>query len=78
MPTDSLYIDALPGTRPVLEDFKLLHRGLDVRVVRAQARQAEIENLRYAARLLDDRLDDPEVDKRIVVEGGTATVLASE
>ncbi|MBO3751115.1 hypothetical protein J5X84_34010 [Streptosporangiaceae bacterium NEAU-GS5] len=78
VPTDSLYIDALPGTRPVLEDFKLLHRGLDVRMVQAQTRQAEIENLRYAARLVDDRLEDPQVDKRIIVEGGSTTVLATE
>ena len=74
VPTDSLYIDALPGTRPLLEDFKLLHRALDVKSAQAKTRQAEIENLRFAARLVGGLLEDPEVDKRIVVEGAPALV----
>jgi hypothetical protein len=77
VPTDSLYIDALPGTKPLLEDFKLLHRGIDVRAAQARVRQTEMENLRFAARLLDAQLDDPEIDKRVVVQG-SAAVLSSD
>jgi hypothetical protein len=78
VPTDSLYIDALPGTKPLLEDFKLLHRGVDVRAAHAKVRQAEIENLRFARRLLTDELEDPEVDRRIVVEGGVPIVTSGD
>jgi hypothetical protein len=27
VPSNSLYIEALPGTHPLLEDFKLMHRA---------------------------------------------------
>ena len=36
VPTDSLYIEALVGTHPLLEDFKLIHRALDVKKVQAE------------------------------------------
>ena len=29
LPSHSLYLEALPGTAPVLEDFQLLHRAVD-------------------------------------------------
>ena len=51
MPSNSLYIEALPGTHPLLEDFKLIHRALDVKKAQAEVRHAELENLRLAARL---------------------------
>jgi hypothetical protein len=41
----------LTGTHPILEDFKLMHRALDVKKVQAEVRHAELENLRLAARL---------------------------
>ena len=69
VPTDSLYIEALPGSHPLLEDFKLLHRAADVKKVHAEVRHAELENLRLAARLIAGEREDPEVEKRIVVEG---------
>ena len=62
VPTNSLYIEALVGTQPLIEDFKLLHRGLDVLKVKADARNLEIENLRKAARLQKDELGDPNVE----------------
>ena len=51
IPTGQLFIEALPGSHPLLEDFMLLHRAEDVRKVKAEVRHAELENLRLASRL---------------------------
>jgi hypothetical protein len=78
VPSDSLYIEALPGVRPVLEDFKLLHRALDVKKVQAEVRRAELENVRMAARLLENELGDPTIEKKIVVENAGTTIVGSD
>jgi len=67
VPSNSLYIEALPGTHPLLEDFKLIHRAVDVKKAQAEARHAELENLRLAARLSNSELGDPDIDKVVVV-----------
>jgi hypothetical protein len=77
VPTGSLFIEALPGAHPILEDFKLMHRAVDVKKVQAEVRKLEMENLRYAARILEGEREDPDVEKRIVVEGGQVPVLDS-
>ena len=64
VPTSSLYIECLVGTHPLLEDFKLIHRALDVKKVQAEVRHAELENIRLAARAIRGKDDDPDVDKR--------------
>jgi hypothetical protein len=69
VPSTSLYIEALVGTHPLLEDFKLLHRALDVKKVQSEVRHAELENVRLAARALGNVLDDPDVERKIVIEG---------
>jgi hypothetical protein len=69
VPSTSLFIEALPGTHPLLEGFKLEHRTLDVQKARADARGAELENLRSAARLLVEDYEDPDVERKIVIEG---------
>ncbi|MFL5864262.1 MAG: hypothetical protein ACJ780_26420 [Solirubrobacteraceae bacterium] len=71
VPSDQLYIEALPGTHPILEDFKLMHRALDVKKVQEEVRHAELENLRLAARLANGEYGDPDVEKKIVIEGNT-------
>jgi hypothetical protein len=71
VPTSSLYIEALVGTHPLLEDFKLIHRALDVKKAQAEARHAELENVRLAARALRGKDDDPDVDRKIVIETDT-------
>jgi hypothetical protein len=71
VPSDQLYIEALPGTHPILEDFKLMHRALDVKKVQAEVRHAELENLRLGARLASGEYGDPDVEKKIVIEGNT-------
>jgi hypothetical protein len=78
VPTKSLYIEALVGTHPLLEDFKLLHRALDVKKVQGEVRHAELENVRLAARALEDKLDDPDIEKKIVIEGKASAVIPSE
>jgi hypothetical protein len=70
LPSNSLYIEALPGTHPLLEDFKLIHRAIDIKRAQAEARKAELENLRLAARLAIGDLGDPHIDKVVVVESG--------
>jgi hypothetical protein len=67
VPSNSLYIEALPGTHPLLEDFKLIHRAIDVKKAQADLRHAELENLRLAARLANAELGDPDIDKVVVV-----------
>jgi len=67
VPSNSLYIEALPGTHPLLEDFKLMHRAIDVKKAQAELRKAELENLRLAARLANGELADPDIDKVVVV-----------
>jgi hypothetical protein len=75
VPTSSLYIEALVGTHPLLEDFKLIHRALDVKKVQAEVRHAELENVRLAARAMKGEFGDPDIDKVVVVgQGQNVTV----
>ena len=69
VPTGSLFIESLVDPNTVLEIFKMKHRELDVYKVQEEVRKAGLENLRLAARLLNARLEDPDVEKKIVVAG---------
>ena len=69
VPSESLFIEALPGSHPIMEDFKLVHRALDVKKVQSEVRFGELENVRLASRLLSNHLDDPNVEKFIKVSG---------
>jgi hypothetical protein len=75
IPTTSLYIECLVGTHTLLEDFKLAHRALDVKKVQAEVRHAELENVRLAARAMKGNLQDPDIEKKVIVEGGDGKVL---
>ncbi len=77
VPTDSLYIEALPGKHPILEDFKLIHRVVDVKKVQSEVRHAELENVRLAARALKGEYEDPDIEKKIVIEGDAKEVTVS-
>jgi hypothetical protein len=59
----------------LLEDFKLLHRIEDVRKVKAEVRHAELENLRLAARLINDEREDPDVEKKVVVDNASGITV---
>jgi hypothetical protein len=74
VPTSSMFIEALPGSHPLLEDFKLAHRIIDVKKAQAEARKIEMENLRYAARIFADQFEDPDVDRKGVVTGASIVV----
>jgi hypothetical protein len=78
VPTDALYVEALVGTHPLLEDFKLVHRALDVKKVQAEVRHAELENARLAARLFAGNDQDPDVDKNIVVTNGADVIVGTD
>jgi hypothetical protein len=78
VPTNSLYVEALVGTHPLLEDFKLLHRALDVKKVQGDVRHAELENVRLAARALKGNDDDPDIEKKIVIENGTGVIVPTD
>jgi hypothetical protein len=69
VPTGSLFIESLVDPNPILEDFKLKHRKLDVYKVQEEVRKAGLENLRLAARLLNAEREDPDIEKKIVVQG---------
>jgi len=75
VPSGSLFIEALPGTAPVLEDFKLLHRAVDVTKAAAEVRGRELENLRYAARILASQLGDPEIQTMVIAPKGTPIAM---
>jgi uncharacterized coiled-coil protein SlyX len=74
VPTGSLYIEALPGEHPILENFKALHRAVDVKKAQADVRRTELENIRYAARIMAGERGDPDVDKKIIVDGSGVIV----
>ena len=78
VPTKSLYIECLVGTHPLLEDFKLIHRAIDVKKAQAEVRHAELENTRLASRVLKGEDEDPDIEKKIVIEGGMAAVLPDD
>jgi hypothetical protein len=70
VPTGSLYIEALPGAHSVLEDFKLMHRAVDVKKVQAEVRKLEMENVRYAARIVSGEREDPDIERKVLIAGG--------
>jgi len=78
VPTDSLYIEALPGKHPILEDFKLIHRAVDVKKVQADTRKLELDNIRRAAKILKGELEDPETEKEISIKEKETVKNSSE
>jgi hypothetical protein len=78
VPTTSLYIEALPGKHPILEDFKLVHRAVDVKKAQSEVRHAELENVRLSARTLKGDYEDPDIDKKIVISGDGGVNITTE
>lgn len=70
VPSGSLYVEALPGSKPLLERFKLAHRAFDMVAAQEDSRKQAIENLRLAARLVGGELSDPDIDAQYNFSGG--------
>jgi hypothetical protein len=75
VPTNSMFIEALPATHTLLERFKLDHRMIDVKKAQAETREKELDNVRMAARILSGERGDPHIDKKILIEGGENFVV---
>lgn len=75
VPTTSLYIEALPGAHPLLEDFKLAHRMIDVKKAETETAKQKMEILRYAARILGGELDDPEIERQVRIDGNSGHIV---
>jgi len=75
LPSRSLFLEALPGTAPVLEDFQLQHRAIDAARVAAEARLKDLEALRLIARIQAGDLSDPDIQTMIVAPTGTPIVV---
>ena len=74
--TGNLYIECLPGAHSVLEQFKHLHRQIDVKAAQEELRATAIDNVRRAQRILNTDLEDPDIEAKYVFEGnGSATVV---
>jgi len=69
VPLDALFIEALPGTKPILENFKLLHRQIDAADAQEDLRLKQLEKIRYAERILSGELGDPEVEGQYLFQG---------
>ena len=46
--------------------------------MQAEVRHAELENVRLAARALEGEGEDPDIEKKIVIEDGGTAVIPSE
>lgn len=75
VPTNSLFIAALPDSHTLLEQFKLYHRMIDVLSAKTKQRGDEMENLRRAARILAGEREDPNIDQRVLIQGSVPGVV---
>jgi hypothetical protein len=75
VPTDSLFIEALPGKESLLERYKLVHRLEDAKLAQAKVRGEEINNLRRAARILKNEFEDADIDQKVVIQGNPGGVV---
>ena len=77
VPTGQLFIEALKGEHALLENFKQLHRKLDVQKVEEEVRSAQLENLRKAMRLTQEEplMESSKVDKKIIIQGNSSGVI---
>ena len=78
VPTNSLYIECLVGTHPLLEDFKLIHRALDVKKVQAEVRTRSSRTSGWRRGRSRASDEDPDIEKKIVIEGPAAGVIPND
>jgi hypothetical protein len=75
VPTNSLFIAALPDSHTLLEQFKLCHRMIDVLSAEADARHKEVDTIRGVARILAGEREDPNIDQRVLIQGNVPGVV---
>ncbi len=75
VPLNALYIEALPGSKPLLENFKLLHRQIDAADALENLRLKKMEKVRYAQRLLEGELRDPDITANYLFEGAPGVAV---
>jgi hypothetical protein len=75
IPSGSVFIEALPAEHSLIEKFMAIHRAIDVKKVQAEVRGQELENIRRASRLLAGEREDPDVEKKIVIEGNASQIV---
>jgi hypothetical protein len=56
----------------------LRHRAADAAKAEADAAKARLENLRRGARILANNLNDPELDRRTLIQGIPAGVVVGD
>lgn len=78
VPTNSLFIEIMPSANSAIEAYKRGHRMEDLKSVQAQVREKELANVLRASRLLAGDREDPHVDRRVVIEGGTNGVVVGD
>ena len=66
---NNLIVDIEVGSGTSLENFKKLHRYIDVLKAYTEKEKAELENIRRQKLIDAKRLGDPEIDKATVVAG---------
>ena len=74
IPTGSLFIELLPGTYSALEKFKRQHRAIDVADALADVITKRLDHLRVAARIAEDKLGDPTIEKVVVTSSDDTDV----
>ncbi|MEL6531100.1 MAG: hypothetical protein AAFQ27_14145 [Pseudomonadota bacterium] len=77
VPTGELFIEALPGAHPLLEDFKLKHRAFDAAKAATDVRTAQMDLIRRAMRLEEGDTQDPDIDKYVRIDGNTTQTFDS-
>ena len=78
IPTGSLFIEAIPATETLLEPHLRQQRMMELKQKQEQHRGQALESVRLASRLLADEREDPNIDKRILVEGRPGVVVDPE
>lgn len=75
VPTDALFIEALPADQPILEDYKLRHRAADAEKAEAEAAKARLENIRRGARILETDLGDPDIERTTIIQEANPSIV---
>lgn len=77
VPTHSLFIETLPDSSSNLEEFKRAHRMEDVKKAQSETRAAELRNVLRAMRILSGELEDPVVDRKVLIQGSVPSVVVN-